>query len=131
MFKVVALMIALVFVAMPVKSEDHAALSASVELMNLCKNDAMQCELVVQLAKDNILFAYKLGSAAGDKWQRDLAALMAVSSYSCIEAVTPGQLRSVINEMYGSLDAASNGAGTMLFNSLAVAAADNCAPIEV
>lgn len=129
MFKVMAVVL-LLMVAVPVKADDYSRLALSVELMELCKTQPAQCELLAQLAKDNILFSFRLGTA-DDNWQHRFAELVAVPHFSCVEAVTPAQLREAINQQYANLNSASLGAGIMIFNALGVAAVENCPPLEV
>lgn len=131
MWQVLVGLVMLVVVAMPVRAEDYSRIALSIELMELCKNDGPQCELVAGLVKDNIIFSYQLGTALGEDWQSSLSQLLAVPGFHCIDTVTPAQMRKAINEGYGEIDVATTGAHMMLFNALGMAALENCAPLEV
>ena len=128
MWQVLAGLVVLVVMAWPVRGEDYSRIALSIELMELCKNDGPQCELVAGLVKDNIIFSYKLGSALSDDWQSSLSQLLAVPGFHCIDSVTPAQMRQAINDGYGKIGVAATGAHMMLFNALGAAAAYNCEP---
>lgn len=131
MFKKMCVMLCVMFMCAPVAADTGLAkISRSVELMELCQKDEAQCELLASLAKDNILFSYQLG-VANDDWKRQLTRLISVDRFSCIEDVTPAQLRIAVNRYYGRLATAKIGADMMLFNALSDAAAQNCARLEV
>lgn len=129
MWRVMAGLMLLVVAMLPARADDYSRIALSIELMELCKTDAAQCELVAGLVKDNILLSYELGARSGDGWKQELSQLLAVPGYHCIERVTPEQMRQAISNSYGKIKVAATGAHMMVFNALGIAAAANCEPV--
>lgn len=126
MWKVILLLVVALLPA-SLQAENVARLSTSMDLMKLCKADARQCELLLGIARDNIIFSAEIAAVvAGADKETMLENVLEVSAASCIKSVSTGQLRDLVLSWYGDINVANVGGQMMVFNALGIAATENC-----
>lgn len=113
-------LIALLFVAVFNVSATDRDIAQAVVLMELCKNDVVTCDVLLQSNIDNIVFFVEFEDP------ELMAQMFSIPHTGCLKDVTTGEVRSHLQLKYRDLQYAKLGVSQMVLNSVMAAASSRC-----